>query len=264
VSETIKLEGISYKSLTLLNDSVLVRAMAREEVRASGLVLLHSQHPEHVSGDTFYGEVVAVGPGSLVREGPKPEVVAAFVRETADKIIDRDADNGCTPGDTFYTIARRLESFVRDFLEQRRSFCRVPVPWQVGDQVLCRQGHGPEIDCREGRFHIVERAGAYGHGIIAAWAKEHVHCWHQVGGVRGSEPRLARCACGRETYIDTRLPACTECPPGERLAEAVLGGKHVYDMKIPDAPTAHEFDPDRPSGFAAGEMMPEADDGRDD
>jgi len=61
----------------------------------------------------------------------------------------------------------------------------------------------------------------------------------------------ARCACGERRFVETRLPACATCPPGERLAEAVLGGA-VTDIR-----------PASGQGAGAYELKPE-DDGRDD
>jgi hypothetical protein len=71
------------------------------------------------------------------------------------------------------------------------------------------------------------------------------------------------CQCPEERdHVETVLPTCHKRTP--RLAEAVLGGKHVYEVPIPSAPPTPEFDPDLPGGFAAGELRPEIDDGKDD
>ncbi len=244
----IKLEGVSVDQIELLDDKVLVRVLPREQVRASGLLVLEGA-PEHQVGAEFYGEVVKVGPGTLVQDGPTPEDVADAV-----EFAMRHAMTTIITDETMQTFVRQVVADVQNFCESKKALRRVPPPWKPGDQVLVKQGFGVEIDFREGRHHVVERAGQYGHGILAAWDPEHKHCWHSHRGAPGS----AHCACGAiRTDLETRLPACTNCPPGERLAEAVLGGKHVYDVKIPDAPKVQPSDPEDPSTFRVGEMRPE-------
>lgn len=244
--DAIKLEGVSAEQLTLLDDKCLVRPLPREEVRASGLFVLHGS-PEHQVGSEFYAVVVRVGPGSLVREGPTPDDVAAFVFGMVSQLVAGLAEHS---GDE---TARECADDARAFMEQRRPMRRIPPPWKPGDMVLVKQGFGVEMDLREGRHHVVERAGQYGHGILAAWEPDHVHCFH----LDSFEREVGHCACGLSRVVETRLPACAACPPGERLAEAVLGGKHVYDVKIPDAPIAPVFDPEAPGAFRVGEMRPE-------
>lgn len=252
MTEAIRLEGVSVKQLTLLDDKVLVRVVPREEVRASGLFVLHGS-PEHQVGSEFYGEVVATGPGTLVREGPSPDEVAEFVRHMVRGLVTY---NRSTLPEFAGTEPDECADQAREFMEQRRPMRRVPPDFKAGDRVLVKQGFGVELDLREGRHHVIERAGKFGHGILAAWDADHVHCWHfhDSSGVDGVV--IARCSCGATKEIETRLPACAGCPPGERLAEAVLGGKHVYDVKVPDAPAAEVFDPEAP-GFRVGEMRPE-------
>lgn len=244
----IKLEGVSVEQLELLDDKVLVRVLPREQTRASGLVVLEGS-PEHQVGSEFYGEVVKVGPGSFVREGPTPEEAGDLVRKLLAERRERDL-----PVEREALLDCIRDEVVKLF-ERRRPMRRVPPPWKPGDQVLVKQGFGVEMDLREGRHHVIERAGKFGHGILASWDKDHVHCWHQTRGDR------IECACGAlapETF-ESRLPACVSCPPGPRLAEAVLGGKHIYDVKIPSAPKVKEFDPERAQsgGFSAGELRPE-------
>lgn len=247
--DAIKLEGVSVEQLQLLDDKCLVRPMPREEVRASGLFLLHGS-PEHQVGSEFYATVVKIGPGTLVKQGPTPEEVAEEVRRIVKDLVKDLAE--FSGDDTAGWAAAQVQTF----MEQKRPMRRIPPDFKPGDQVLVKQGFGVEIDLREGRHHVIERAGKFGHGILAAWDSTHAHCFHL------SSPTQAECRCGekRDDPITlSRLPACSECPPGERLAEAVLGGKHVYDVKIPNAPRAPEFDPERMAseGFSVGEMRPE-------
>lgn len=246
MTEAIRLEGVSVKQLTLIDDKVLVRVVPREEVRASGLFVLHGS-PEHQVGSEFYGEVVATGPGTLVREGPPADAVANVAMMAV--LVHAPHENASE-------LSTLVADAVRDFLARHKTMRRVPPDFKAGDRVLVKQGFGVELDLREGRHHVIERAGKFGHGILAAWDADHVHCWHfhDSSGVDGVV--IARCSCGATKEIETRLPACAGCPPGERLAEAVLGGKHVYDVKVPDAPAAEVFDPEAP-GFRVGEMRPE-------
>lgn len=210
MSDTISLEGVSVESLRLTGEDCLVRPAPMEEKRASGLYVPNAA-PEAFVGGVFYGEVVKVGPGRLVERAPSPERVA-------DRVAQAVIEWSGLPD----SVADSVLQFLRDNTTQ----VRVPMPWKPGDRVVCRQGHGPEVILREGTFHIIGRGNAdYGHGIIAAWDAAHVHCWHRTGD--GS----AECACGeRQAALETRLPSCAACPPGERLAEAVLGGE-VYSAK---------------------------------
>lgn len=251
MSETISADGVSASSLKLLDETVLVRPAPVEETRASGLVVPNTPS-QNFLGDAFCGTVVAVGPGKLVEQGPSPGELAAFVEESI-----RTAYVTCRPNGqaTLGLFSSRVAADVAAFMEKRKPGRRVPTPWSPGDHVYVRQGFGPEVLLREGRHHLVSRGNAHhGHGIVAAWDPGHVHCWHFD---HHDKIDYAFCACGSNSYLgegrtmDTRLPACSACPAGERLAEAVLGGK-VCDMRIPEAAPANPY-----------EMRP-VDDGRHD
>lgn len=236
MSETISADGVSASSLKLLDETVLVRPAPVEETRASGLVVPNTPS-QNFLGDAFCGTVVAVGPGKLVEQGPSPGELAAFVEESI-----RTAYVTCRPNGqaTLGLFSSRVAADVAAFMEKRKPGRRVPAPWSPGDHVYVRQGFGPEVLLREGRHHLVSRGNAHhGHGIVAAWDPGHVHCWHADKGT--SDPGAARCRCGERKEIETRLPACSECPHGDRLAEAVLGGK-VCDMRIPEAAPANPYE----------------------
>jgi hypothetical protein len=245
-TDKISLDGVPAASLKLLNEDVLVRPAALEEERASGLLVLNAP-AQNFLGGAFYGEVVAVGPGRLVEQGPDPEEAEKALLEMAGPLVGQTLTK---------TSLEALATCMKAYLENRAAGRRVPTPWKPGDRVMVRQGFGPEVLLREGRHHIVGRGNSdYGHGVVAAWDPEHVHCFHLVD-TRGDD-MIARCACGAEwgdhetTENKTRLPACSECPPGPRLAEAVLGGK-TMEIDIPSG-----------AGPGAYEMKP-VDDGRED
>lgn len=239
MNEFIPLEGVSVSSLRLLAEDVLVRPAPAEEVRASGLFIPNAPS-QHLLGGTFYGVVVAVGPGRLVEKAPSANEVVQIIEDELEPRV------GCTLSTN---AIKAVERVVRSLLAARQEGKYVPTPWKPGDHVLCRQGFGPEVELREGRHHIVGRGNSeYGHGVIAAWDASHIHCWHYRMNKLGYDEAV--CACGAvNPTLETRLPACSSCPPGERLAEAVLGGV-VADVPIPSD-----------AGAGAYEMRP-VDDGR--
>lgn len=247
MTEVINLEGVSAKSLTLLDEHVLVRAAAAEERRASGLWVPNAARESFGKGSEFYGVVVAVGPGRLVERGPSAEAVA---QEVHDEIFD---SHKADPKDA-KTLAGHVANFVREFVTKHTKADRVPMSWKVGDHVMCRQGFGPEIDLREGRHHIVGRGNSdHGHGIIAAWDPKHVHCWHRDAALGPAEAGESMapvvCACGAGSFVPTRYPACSNCPAGEHVHEAVVAGE-VYAYKIGDdaPPGDYELRPEGGEG----------------
>lgn len=86
----------------------------------------------------------------------------------------------------------------------------IPAPCQVGDHVVCVTGFGPEITFREGRHWLIQRSGAYGHGVLMTYDPAHVHCWHLTG------PMSTVAVCDAEGCDDPRrslaaflpLPSC--------------------------------------------------------
>lgn len=240
MTDTISMDGVSASSLRLLNDDVLVRPDPVESLRASGLFVPNTPSA-NLLGGVFYGTVIAVGPGRLVEKAPPAQAVANIASVSA--AIHRNDDH----------LVDLVAEAVLDFLNLHTKETHVPNQWKPGDRVMCRQGFGPEVLLREGRHYIVGRGNSeYGHGIIAAWDESHVHCWHKGCGPIVVGAPHALCACGAESdALETRLPSCASCPPGERLAEAVLGGE-VTHVPIPSAPNAGDY-----------ELRPE-DDGRQD
>lgn len=222
------MDGVSVASLTLMDENVLVRGAAAEERRRSGLIVPNSAREAFGRGSEFYGVIVALGPGRLVERGPDAETVAN-IAQAAVVVHEKH--------ETKVKLSELVADAVRAFVVRHTKHERVPMPWSVGSHVMCRQGFGPEVNLREGRHHLVGRGNAeHGHGIIAAWDPAHVHCWHHARG----DADFARCSCGASTVrLATRLPACSGCPDGERLAEASLAAK-TYDYKVGrDAPTGH-------------------------
>jgi hypothetical protein len=231
----------------LLGEDVLVRAAPANQVLGSGLVLTNL--PKDFAGGVFYGTVVATGPGRLVERAPDPETlgrIAASAVETAlEEVVRHDGELVGMQEPRRRAIARIVEERVRGAAATRTPV-RVPIGVQPGDAVACRTMFGPEVRLREGSHQVVGRGGAeHGHGVVLAWTPGHVHCWHKEGatcyghGHVGEAPIMpcsdsqgnhvgimcglwAACACGERKILETRLPACTECPPGERLAEALL------------------------------------------
>jgi len=243
MTDAVTAEDVSVASIRMLGEDVLVRPAPREEVRASGLFVPNTPS-ESWTGGVFYGVVVAVGPGRLVEKAPPAEAVANIAL-CAALVHKTDPE-----------LPQLVSDAVRAFVETHTKHERVPLPWKVGDHVACRRGFGPEVLLREGRHHVVGRGSVeHGHGIIMSWEPGHVHCWHlEIPDSLGpSEALHVRCRCGIEAPpgLQTRLPACSTCPPGERLVEAVPGGK-ISDVKIGpgDGPGIFE---ERP-----------VDDGRDD
>lgn len=221
MTTAIAMEGVSASSLKLLDENVLVRAAPAEEIRASGLYLPNNARETFGKGSEFYGVIVALGPGRLVEKAPPAEAVANIALGTV--LVHAAHENAVA-------LAELVGDAVRAFIAQHTTSVRVPLPWSVGDHVLCRQGFGPEIDLREGRHHLIGRGNSeHGHGIMAAWDPGHVHCWHSARGI--SDVGAAKCGCGASRSVETRLPACSACPSGERLAEVVLAGE-IYAYKI--------------------------------
>ena len=230
VKDAIPLEGISVSQLRLKGEDVLVRPRPMEDRTASGLYVPNTPS-QNFLGDVFVGEVVATGPGRCVEAGPTPEEVGDFIREAASK-LGAFAEHGL----------RKLADQVEEFVRRKTAERFVPPPASVGEHVYCRQGFGPEVSLREGLHQIVGRGNAqFGHGVIASWDAEHRHCWHYH-----RDEAVVRCSCGEERErIETRLPACSSCPPGDRLAEAVLGGKVAeHPFGKGDGPGAYELRPE--------------------
>lgn len=257
MTESISANGVSASQLRLMGEDVLVRAMPAEEVRASGLWVPNQASVSFGRGSEFYGTIVAMGPGRLVERGPSADLVASFARKFVDNEITELSDvAGIRAQDAYKTTDRLYDGIVK-FVNEHTKQVRVPLPWNVGDTVLCRQGFGPEIELREGRHHVIGRGNSdHGHGIIAAWDAAHVHCYHRTGD------GAAECACGSRTdELETRLPSCSSCPPGERLAEAVVARK-VYDFKPGPGPSEAERGIEEVArGFRIGEERPETIDG---
>lgn len=233
MSETISLDGVSAASLKLLGEDVLIRASPAEEIRASGLIVPTKAAETMIDKDAVYGEVIAVGPGRVVTEAPSAEKIVAFV-------LERTGESPFSPETTDSIV-----SDLRAYLASASVEHRVPMPWKPGQHVAFRKGFGPEVGLREGPMHVVGRGNAdYGHGVLCAWDPAHVHCWHRLTPTFGEESSAA-CRCGARHPIETRLPACSECPSGDRLAEAIFGGE-VYSAKIGrgDQPGAYEMKPE--------------------
>lgn len=263
-AEQISLHGVPASSLRLLGEDVLVRATPLEEQRASGLVLVKPR-AEHFLGSCFYGVVVAMGPGRLVERAPTPETTARLVFDALRASDAPESRAGLDYDALHYRISKDVEDLVRRHAMREHA----PMPWRVGDHVVCRQGFGPEIELREGKHHVVGRGNAqHGHGIIASWEPGHAHCWHSV--IRHLEREGERfdsvhieCRCGAvNDSLETRLPACVECPSGERLAEAILAAP-VYDVRVAAGEPARQFHDLPGVDGRAGELRP-VDDGRED
>lgn len=234
-NELISLEGVSVEQLRLLNEDILVRPAAAEEERASGLVVPNAPS-QNLLGGVFYGTAVKAGPGRVVREAPPAEAVANIARIA---VLVHHGHKGVA------SLADLVADAVRAFVEKHERPILVPPPAKAGDRVVCRQGFGPEVHLREGRHHVVGRGNAeHGHGVLATYSEEHVHCWHwEVERHSDTISTKVQCACGEARSIgtfQTRLPSCSTCPPGERLAEAVLGGE-VVRVEIPTIPS-HELE----------------------
>jgi Chaperonin 10 Kd subunit len=237
-------EEVPASALRMLGEDVLVRPLPSEEIRSSGLYVPNTAHQTLVGG-AFYGEVVAVGPGRHVTYGPSPEEVAQFVRDALCA-----SPRKLVQGEDETSIVEQVAQLVRARVAASTKRAVLPLEGvAVGDLVMCKQGFGSEVILREGRHQVVSRGGdkiGRVHGVTAVWTREHVHCWHRA------EQGVAACRCGeRAPGLPTRLPACSSCPSGERLAEAVLGAP-VAHVQIARGDTAGDFE-ERP-----------VDDGRDD
>ena len=235
MTDTITLGQVSAASLKLLGEDVLVRAMAVEETRASGLIVPFAARESFGRGAEFYGVVVAVGPGRLVEKAPPVAAIrnmavmatlAHFGHETAD------------------SLAALVGEAVADFVTKHTKTATRPHALGARRPRPLPPGLRAEVELREGRHHIVGRGNIeHGHGVIAAWTPGHAHCWHLTAkGVK------AECSCGEvllKPKEATRLPACSECPPGERLAEAVSAASLYAYKHAADTPVGH-FE-DRPT-----------------
>lgn len=222
--ETISAQDVHATSLRLRGEDVLVRTMAAETVRASGLHVPHAA-TEKLLGHVFYGVIVATGPGRMVERGPRAGEHVAPAWRSGDHVCFRQGFGPCLElaEGTHYVIGRGNSDHGHGIV----------ATWEPG-HVHC--WHEAPLPISNGALErLASEEPSLGDAEIEAFR---VLALNELARRMGRCP--VACSCGlTDQVVDTCLPTCLDCPPGPRVAEAHVGVK-VQDVQALPGPSEFE------------------------